>query len=731
MQLKVAAGEEIDRYVVESPIGEGGMGSVYRAFDTRLRRRVALKLLQTDGGAIDREQSERMLREARAVAALSHPNVVTIFDVGESEGSPFLAMELLSGSTLRAVMHDEAVTLERKLRWLEDIADALGAAHRAGLVHRDVKPENVMVLTAGSVKVLDFGLARSEGVDAQAGAATSSAPSSFRTAGSRLLGTPRYMAPEQAARERLDARADQFSWGLVAYELLSLTHPADARPEFSSDAGWSKPARPLAELAPFVPAQVAAVIMRALERDRDRRWPTMEALVATLAGAGRLVTEEAVVTSHARGARSLAPTVSTLAILLLGGSALFALRSATRAAKAPPAPDSTRSPVACALDESSLVDLDPAPWTFHMIPLDGGALLAGGVAAGAPHSMFTGEAQYAAAARLPDGRMRRRLEKDRWITASVAQPAIGTEPLLAVYVNQRGAGTMAFLPLEPSAAGNEELRERGVQLPFMAAALMSASASGRVFAAALGVRFSMTTLAGADAGRLVNDVFQIRAFSYAPGEAIAHGVLAVAGFPDVDAGWTGPPNADDPPADPSKALVLLDLAASGDRAAALVNRDAALEVVFFDRNAQPIGMPVRVASTTSDAGALAFRGDDVVVVWSKPTSAGTPGPWETATVIGSAASQPRVVPETDGATAPHLVTVRGDLAAAWIRRRPTGTELRFAIARNVEGLERASVVLRTSTESLKTATLAIDETSRWIAWREGTDRALAARLNCK
>src|SRR5262249_6213458 len=140
--LMKKSGDRVDRYIIEALLGRGGMGEVYDALDTRLGRRVALKLIQGDG---EPQKNQRMMREARAAAAFEHPNAVVIYDVGEIDGSPFIAMELVRGRPLRAFVGDANVPIGRRLRWLVDTGRALAAAHRAGLVHRDVKPDNVMV----------------------------------------------------------------------------------------------------------------------------------------------------------------------------------------------------------------------------------------------------------------------------------------------------------------------------------------------------------------------------------------------------------------------------------------------------------------------------------------------------------------------------------------------------------------------------------------------------------
>jgi serine/threonine protein kinase len=296
-------GETVDRYVIEARLGAGGMGEVYRARDTRLHRRVALKILREEIEANDASASRpstggaaRMMREARAAAALDHPNVVAVFDVGTIEaphklaGATYLAMELIKGTPMRAYVGDARLAMPERVRWLVDVARALGAAHQVGLVHRDVKPENVMIRDDGVVKVLDFGIARRAHGALDAARSTSQGVLLTTTETNAAVGTPIYMAPEQLRAEPLDGRADQFAWGVLAYELLAGAGP------WSTDAGLmalisqilSKAPRPLAEAAPDVPAGVVAVVTRALEKDREARFPSMEAVVAELTGAAPL-----------------------------------------------------------------------------------------------------------------------------------------------------------------------------------------------------------------------------------------------------------------------------------------------------------------------------------------------------------------------------------------------------------------------------------------------------------
>jgi len=284
------AGDSIDRYVIEAVIGEGGMGRVYRALDPRLGRRVAIKLLLPDGSEKRRAQAaERMQREARAAAAFSHPNVIAIHDVGEHEGSPYIAMEFVSGRTLRDLAHDAAASDAKKLAWLLDIARGLAAAHRAGLVHRDIKPDNVMVTQDGIVKILDFGIARradAEGSEVDVDAATGVAHLPSLTAEGHIVGTPQYMAPEQLRGEPLDRRCDQFAWGVMAWELLAGASPwgAPTNPAMLITAVLSSEPRSLHEARPAVSGVVSDAVARAMSKRRDSRFGAMDELVAAIEG---------------------------------------------------------------------------------------------------------------------------------------------------------------------------------------------------------------------------------------------------------------------------------------------------------------------------------------------------------------------------------------------------------------------------------------------------------------
>ena len=273
----LSEGQTFAHYVIEAPIGEGGMGAVYRAHDTKLRRKVALKVIHPDLAVPD--AAARLVREARTAAAFSHPNTVAIHDLGEIDGTVFLVMELVSGVPLRAYIGDVSVPVSRKLRWLVDMARGLGAAHKAGLVHRDVKPTNVMVSDDGVVKVLDFGLAKP--LEA----------ASFHTGVGLVVGTPRYMAPELFTGMRADARSDQYAFGVTAYELLAGVYPGSANGPVPSA---------LDTLVPDVSPAVARIVARTLSRSAEARFATMNEVASAL--------EEEIFTTRVSPTREAAPS---------------------------------------------------------------------------------------------------------------------------------------------------------------------------------------------------------------------------------------------------------------------------------------------------------------------------------------------------------------------------------------------------------------------------------------
>ena len=278
-------GDAFERYTIEALIGQGGMGCVYRAFDPRLGRRVALKVISE--GSTSAAANARLVREARAAAAFDHPNAVAIFDVGELDGAPYIVMELVEGRTLRRAPGDLALPIATRVAQLSGVARALAAAHERGLVHRDIKPENVMVRGDGMVKVLDFGIAGRTGGSADAQSATQTALPTLTVEGVKL-GTPVYMAPEQIRGDELDGRADQFAWGVLAYELLSGKLPwrgADALAVMASVL--TDPVDRVALEQAGVSPAMARVVLRTLEKTPEGRFTSMDALRNALESAER------------------------------------------------------------------------------------------------------------------------------------------------------------------------------------------------------------------------------------------------------------------------------------------------------------------------------------------------------------------------------------------------------------------------------------------------------------
>jgi serine/threonine-protein kinase len=276
-----APGEMLAHYRVEAKSGEGGMGAVYSAYDVRLHRKVALKILPPHALA-DPDRMGRLMREARAASALNHPNIVTIYEVGSDRGVDFIAMELVSGKTLARLISRKGLPLRDALKHAVQIASALAAAHRAGIVHRDLKPANIMVNDAGQVKVLDFGLAKQ--TERAAGEDTGSTHAMGpETDTGIVLGTVAYMSPEQAEGKKLDARSDIFSFGVVLYEMVTGKRAFERDSTAATLAAILKEEpKPPGELASGLPPDLEKVMTRCLRKDPARRFQHMEDLEVAL-----------------------------------------------------------------------------------------------------------------------------------------------------------------------------------------------------------------------------------------------------------------------------------------------------------------------------------------------------------------------------------------------------------------------------------------------------------------
>jgi eukaryotic-like serine/threonine-protein kinase len=261
----------VSHYRILRALGRGGMGEVYAAEDTKLHRQVALKILPRDL-ATDPERLRRFQREAQAIAALSHPNVVTVYSVEEADGLHFLTMELVDGKTLVDVLPPHGFPFDRFLKLAVPLADAVGAAHQRGVVHRDLKPANIMIADDGRLKVLDFGLAKLK-VDEGAAADASQLTTAALTGEHRVLGTAAYMSPEQAEGRPVDVRSDVFSLGVVLYEMATGERPFKGDTTVSVISSIIKDAPPpLSTVNPKMPGGVDRVVRRALAKDPSRRY---------------------------------------------------------------------------------------------------------------------------------------------------------------------------------------------------------------------------------------------------------------------------------------------------------------------------------------------------------------------------------------------------------------------------------------------------------------------------
>jgi serine/threonine protein kinase/formylglycine-generating enzyme required for sulfatase activity len=275
-------GTTIGHYKITAPLGSGGMGEVYLARDKRLGRQVALKLLP-DYFTGDTDRVRRFEQEARAASALNHPNILTIYDIGKIEGIHFIATEYVEGETLRSLMQRKRMALDEILTLAIQLASALAAAHQAGIVHRDVKPENIMLRGDGIVKVLDFGLAKLTEHPSYAGDSEAPQVAAIDTNPGVMMGTVNYMSPEQARGIAVDTRTDIFSFGVVCYEMLASHSPFEG--ETPSDALallLTAEPPPLSLYSPEVPRQLQSIIDKALRKDREKRYQTIKEMNADL-----------------------------------------------------------------------------------------------------------------------------------------------------------------------------------------------------------------------------------------------------------------------------------------------------------------------------------------------------------------------------------------------------------------------------------------------------------------
>jgi serine/threonine protein kinase len=358
--MTLTAGARLGPYEIVAPIGSGGMGEVYRARDPRLGREVAVKVLPA-AVAGDPDRLKRFEKEARSASALNHPNIVTIYDIGESGGASYIAMELVNGRTLREILAEGRLAQRPLLAIAAQAADGLARAHAVGIVHRDLKPENVMVTADGFAKILDFGLAKLT-EPAKAGSDTVSPTVSGATEPGLVMGTIGYMSPEQALAKPVDFRSDQFALGSILYEMAAgrRAFTRDSAPETLTAIIRDEP-EPLTSLAPLTPAPLRWIVERCLAKSPDDRYASTRDLARDLANLRDRLSEasSAAVAVSApapgRSSRALRAIPWALAVLLAAGLG-WLLLAGSRGMVPPPLPQrfSVRLPDRVALSDSDI-----------------------------------------------------------------------------------------------------------------------------------------------------------------------------------------------------------------------------------------------------------------------------------------------------------------------------------------------------------------------------------------
>ncbi len=278
----ISTGEQIGRYRIRSAIGKGGMGEVFLAEDTELERLIALKILPKDL-ANDTERMRRFVQEAKSASALNHPNIITIYEIGKTDNTHFIATEYIEGETLHNRLKSDPMSIKTVLDVAIQVASALDAAHRAGIVHRDIKPENVMIRPDGVVKILDFGIAkliekRPDKIDEEAATAIKAG-----TSAGMIIGTASYMSPEQARGKQIDARSDIFSFGIVLYEMIAGKQPFEGESAIDTISSIiHKEPVPLNQITSDIPPQLQHIVEKSLRKDREERYQTVKDLLIDL-----------------------------------------------------------------------------------------------------------------------------------------------------------------------------------------------------------------------------------------------------------------------------------------------------------------------------------------------------------------------------------------------------------------------------------------------------------------
>src|SRR5438128_5866664 len=309
--MTITAGTRLGRYEIRSKIGEGGMGEVYLAEDMQLRRRVALKILPREV-ASNKDRMRRFTQEAQAAAALNHPHIAHIYEIGEADGLHFISMEFVDGLTLRQLVHDQHTDLTKLLRYLQHVADGLAKAHASGIVHRDLKPDNIMVTRDGHAKVLDFGLAKliepqqAIGTRASGSSEVATALLAQPSSPGTVMGTVGYMSPEQAQGKtsEIDQRSDIFSFGCILFEAVTGQKPFAGKDTLDSlDNIVHAPTPNVNELNPAAPDELKRTIRQCLAKDPEERYHSIKDVAIELKELRRDLADTAVLeptVSHAR-----------------------------------------------------------------------------------------------------------------------------------------------------------------------------------------------------------------------------------------------------------------------------------------------------------------------------------------------------------------------------------------------------------------------------------------------
>jgi serine/threonine protein kinase len=281
--MVIVPGTQLGRYEIRSKLGEGGMGEVYLAQDTKLDRKVALKTLPNDF-ATDSQRMRRFVQEAKAASGLNHPNILTIHEIEQIDAIHFIATEFIDGETLRQHMNMTHMKIAEALDLSVQIASALSAAHSAGIIHRDIKPENIMLRRDGIAKVLDFGLAKLTAAESTSVDIEAPTKALFMTDPGTVVGTVIYMSPEQARGVDIDARTDIWSLGVVLYEMVAgcLPFAGSTSSEVLASILGDKETQPLARYSREVPAELERIVAKALRKNRDERYQTTKDMLLDL-----------------------------------------------------------------------------------------------------------------------------------------------------------------------------------------------------------------------------------------------------------------------------------------------------------------------------------------------------------------------------------------------------------------------------------------------------------------